>query len=93
MDTGMENGRKKRGLTVLKAVGAGAMAACLIASLGLNIYQAAVSDRKTAGFVDYILERIAEEEKQENEYIEDGYKVDGRRTSARAGAATSAARS
>ncbi len=78
MDTGMENGRKKRGLTVLKAVGAGAMAACLIASLGLNIYQAAVSDRKTAGFVDYILERIAEEEKQENEYIEDGYKVDGR---------------
>ena len=77
MDTGMENGRKKRGLTVLKAVGAGAMAVCLIASLGLNIYQAAVSDRKTAGFVDYILERIAEEEKQENEYIEDGYKVGG----------------
>ncbi len=78
MDTEKTNGRKGRGPAILKAVGAGALALCLLASLGLNIYQAAVSGRKTAEFEDYILERIAEEEKQENTYIEDGYLVDGR---------------
>ena len=52
-------------------------ACCLVASLGVNVYQAAVSDRKSADFIDYMLERIAEEEKKENEYIEDGFKVGG----------------
>lgn len=52
-------------------------ACCLTASLGLNIYQAVVPNRKSADFIDYILERIAEEEEKENEYIEDGYKVGG----------------
>lgn len=52
-------------------------ACCLTASLGLNIYQAVVPNRKTADFIDYIQERIAESEKKENEYIEDGYKVGG----------------
>ncbi len=52
-------------------------ACCLVASLGLNIYQAVVPNQKSADFIDYILERIAEEEKKENEYIEDGYKVGG----------------
>ena len=52
-------------------------ACCLIASLGLNIYQAVVPSQKSADFIDYILARIAEEEKKENEYIEDGYKVGG----------------
>lgn len=52
-------------------------ACCLVASLGLNIYQALVPNQKSADFIDYILERIAEEEKKENEYIEDGYKVGG----------------
>lgn len=53
------------------------LSGCLVASLGLNIYQAAVPNQKSAEFIDYIMERIAEEEKKENEYIEDGYKVAG----------------
>mgnify|MGYP002511414391 CR=1 FL=1 len=53
------------------------LSGCLVASLGLNIYQAAVTNQKSGEFIDYIYERITEEEKKENEYIEDGYKVGG----------------
>lgn len=60
-----------------KIIAAVLLSACLLTSLGLNIYQAVVPNQKTADFIDYILERIAEAEKQENEYIEDGFKVGG----------------
>ena len=53
------------------------LSGCLVASLGLNIYQAAVTNQKSGEFIDYIYDRIAEEEKKENEYIEDGFKVGG----------------
>ncbi|MBD5085387.1 MAG: transglutaminase domain-containing protein [Clostridiales bacterium] len=54
--------------------------ACLLASLGMNVYQA-YAQRQYAdtvgGFIDEQRDRWAEEEKQENEYIEDGFKVGG----------------
>ena len=57
---------------------------CLAGSLGLNIYQAAVpnrenaeANRKSAEFIDFMLDRIAEEDEQQNDYIEDGFKVGG----------------
>lgn len=53
------------------------LSGCLVASLGLNIYQATVTNQKSGEFIDYIYDRIAEEEKKENEYIEDGFKVGG----------------
>ena len=53
-----------------KIIAAVLLSACLLTSLGLNIYQAVVPNQKTADFIDYILERIAEAESTENEYIE-----------------------
>lgn len=55
-----------------------ALAGCLVASLGLNIYQAGESvtqNRKVNKFIDNQLERQAKEEEKENTYQEDGYKV------------------
>lgn len=52
-------------------------ACCLTASLGLNVYQAAVQNQKVSSYIDHELERQAKEAEQENEYIEDGYKVGG----------------
>lgn len=78
MDTEtVETRGRGRGKRAAKVIGAIALAGCLAASLGLNIYQAAVADRKTSDFIDYMLDRIAEEEQSENEYIEDGFKVGG----------------
>ena len=73
----MEVKKPKKGGKVVKIIAAVLLSACLVASLGLNIYQAVVPNQKTADFIDYILDRIAEEEEKENEYIEDGYKVGG----------------
>lgn len=73
----MEEKKPKKGGKVAKMIVAGLLSACLVASLGLNVYQALVPNQKTADFIDYILERIAEEEEKENEYIEDGFKVGG----------------
>ncbi|MBD5133646.1 MAG: transglutaminase domain-containing protein [Clostridiales bacterium] len=56
------------------------LACCLIASLGLNVYQAYAQQQyagKVGEFIDEQRDRWAEEEKQENEYIEDGFKVSG----------------
>ncbi len=53
---------------------------CLLGSLGLNIYQAYAQQQyasRMGGFIDEQRDRWAEEERQENEYIEDGYKVGG----------------
>ena len=50
---------------------------CLIASLGLNVYQAAVQNQRVISYIDHELERQAKEAEQKNEYIEDGYKVGG----------------
>ena len=36
------------------------LSGCLVASLGLNIYQAAVTNQKSGEFIDYIYERITE---------------------------------
>ncbi len=69
--------KPRKGGTAAKIIAAILLAACLVASLGLNIYQAVVPNQKSSDFIDYILERIAEEEEKENEYIEDGYKVGG----------------
>lgn len=69
--------QSKKGGKAAKIAAGILLGGCLVASLGLNIYQAVVPNQKTADFIDYILERIAEEEKTENEYIEDGFKVGG----------------
>lgn len=56
------------------------LASCLIASLGLNVYQAYAQQQyanRVGGFIDEQRDRWAEEEKKENEYIEDGFKVGG----------------
>ncbi len=70
--------RKKNGGKAAKAVVSVALSGCLIASLGLNIYQAnesASQNRKVNKFIDNQLERQAKEEEKENTYQEDGYKV------------------
>ena len=80
MNTETESKRQGKGGKIAKAVGMTALAGCLVASLGLNIYQAQASgkaNRKTADYIDYMLDRIAQEEEQKNEYIEDGFKVSG----------------
>ncbi|MDE7310588.1 MAG: hypothetical protein K2N87_03035 [Eubacterium sp.] len=67
-----------KGAKTVKAVVSVALAGCLVASLGLNIYQAGQSasqNRKVNKFIDNQLERQAKEEEQENTYQEDGYKV------------------
>ena len=81
MDTEI-NGIKesKKAGKALKITAAVLLSACLIASLGLNVYQAYAQERyagKMGGFIDEQRERWAEEEKQENDYIEDGFKVGG----------------
>ena len=70
-------GKKKLALRITAVV---LLAACLIASLGLNVYQAYAQREyagKMTGFIDEQRDRWAEEEKKENEYIEDGFKVGG----------------
>lgn len=55
-----------------------ALAGCLTASLGLNIYQISQSlsqNRKVNKFIDNQLERQAKEEEKENTYQEDGYLI------------------
>ncbi len=69
--------QSKKGGKAAKIIAGVVFGGCLAASLGLNIYQAVVPNQKTADFIDYMYERIAESEKKENEYIEDGYKVGG----------------
>lgn len=69
---------KKKSNVWMKVLGVG-MAACIIGNLGLAVYQiqsSAVSDKKVSKFIDKELKRQAEESKKENEYQEDGYKVD-----------------
>lgn len=64
--------------TAGKVVAAVVLSGCLIASFGLNIYQAdraKVQDKKVNKFIDNQLERQAKEEEKENTYQEDGYKV------------------
>ena len=61
----------------VKAAAAVLLSGCLAASLGLNIYQAAVQNRKVSEYIDRQLERQAEEAKRENQYVEDGYQVGG----------------
>ena len=72
-----ETRQKGKGAKIAKSAAAVALSGCLVASLGLNIYQAVVPSRKTADFIDYMLDRIAEEEQKENEYLEDGFVVGG----------------
>jgi len=72
--------QSKKGGRALIITAAVLLSCCLIASLGLNIYQAYAQRQyadKMGGFVDEQRDRWAEAEKQENEYIEDGYKVGG----------------
>lgn len=80
MNTEAESKQQSKGAKIAKSVAAAALAGCLVGSLGLNIYQAQASSKanqKTADYIDYMLDRIAEEEQQENEYMEDGFKVGG----------------
>lgn len=72
-----ETRQRGKGAKIAKSAAAVALSSCLVASLGLNIYQAVVPSRKTADFIDYMLDRIAEEEQKENEYVEDGFVVGG----------------
>lgn len=72
-----ETKARKKGGGVVKAAAAVLLSGCLIASLGLNVYQAAVQNRKVSEYIDRELERQAEAAKQENQYMEDGYKVGG----------------
>lgn len=63
---------------VLKIIVSTALAGCLTASLGLNIYQINQSfsqNRKVNKFIDNQLERQAKEEEKENTYQEDGYLI------------------
>ena len=65
------NKHAKTGKAV-KAVASVTLAGCLVASLGLNIYQARQSssqNRKVNKFIDNQLERQAKEEEQENTYL------------------------
>lgn len=70
--------KRSKGLGAAKAAVSIALSGCLIASLGLNIYQASqdlTQNRKVNKFIDDQLERQAKEAEQENTYQEDGYKV------------------
>ena len=66
-----------KGGKAVKAAAALLLSCCLIASLGLSVYQAAVQNQKVSEYIDHELERQAEAAKQENQYMEDGYKVGG----------------
>ena len=75
-----ETTEKKGGGKALKAVGAAALAVCLVASLGLNVYQAYAQGQyadQMGGFIAEQKDRWAKEEEQENTYQEDGFKVAG----------------
>lgn len=75
-----ETTEKKGGGKALKAVGAAALAVCLVASLGLNVYQAYAQGQyadQVGGFIAEQKDRWAKEEEQENTYQEDGFKVAG----------------
>ncbi len=77
MNDEMKNPHAK-GIKTAKTVTSAVLAGCLVASLGLNIYQAGESvtqNRKVNKFIDNQLERQAKEEEKENTYQEDGYKV------------------
>lgn len=77
MNDEMKNPHAK-GIKTAKTVTSAVLAGCLVASLGLNIYQAnesATQNRKVNKFIDNQLERQAKEEEKENTYQEDGYKV------------------
>lgn len=74
------NDEKKHasGKRAAKTIVSIALAGCLTASLGLNIYQINQSfsqNRKVNKFIDNQLERQAKEEEKENTYQEDGYLV------------------
>lgn len=72
--------KKSTGKKAAKAAVSTLLAGCLIASLGLNIYQADRSNaqnKKVNKFIDNQLERQAKEEEQENTYQEDGYVIGG----------------
>ena len=56
----------KGGAGAVKIAAAVLLSGCLIASLGLNIYQAAVQNQKVSEYIDHELERQAEEAKKEN---------------------------
>ena len=71
----VETKKEGKGAKAAKAVGAVVLAGCLAASLGLNIYQAAVQNQKVNSFIDGQLERQAEEEEKANTYQEDGFVV------------------
>lgn len=77
MNEAVETKSRGKGAAAVKAVGAVVLAGCLAASLGLNIYQASVQNRKVNSFIDGQLERQAREEEQENTYQEDGFVVGG----------------
>lgn len=70
--------KPSKSVKTAKVVVSVVLAGCLVASLGLNIYQAdqsASQNRKVNKFIDNQLERQAKEEEQENSYQEDGFKV------------------
>ena len=76
----VEAKKQGKGAAAAKIIGAVALAGCLVASLGLNIYQAAqasAQNEKVNSFIDGQLERQAKEEEQENTYQEDGFVVGG----------------
>lgn len=54
----------KGGAGAVKIAAAVLLSGCLIASLGLNIYQAAVQNQKVSEYIDHELERQAEEAKK-----------------------------
>lgn len=71
-------GKKSVGGKIAKGAVSVVLAGCLVASLGLNIYQsnqAVVQNKKVNKFIDDQLERQAKEEEKENTYQEDGYLV------------------
>jgi len=62
----------------VKIAVASALSLCLVASLGLNIFQASQSsaqNKRVNKFIDNQLERQAKEEEKENNYQEDGFVV------------------
>ena len=80
MNETVETKGQGKGAAAAKAVWAVLLALCLVASLGLNIYQASqasVQNEKVNSFIDGQLERQAKEEEQANTYQEDGFKVGG----------------
>lgn len=74
----IESTKPSTGRKIVKGAAAAVLAGCLVASLGMNIYQADqahAQNQKVNKFIDNQLERQAKEEEQENAYQEDGFKV------------------